>query len=303
MNISVHTDWATDGFSLTPMAPRVGPFPLRPYLSVWWSQRASDDSELTIVEGSDGLATLVRTSEHVEFAGEADLTDYHSPLGANGAAVVASYVESLDAGTTFRFDSLPIEAAGPLSELLDACGISHLSKEHTVAAVLPLPATFDDYLMAVGKKERHETRRKRRRFAAALGEPQLRDVPDGLDEFVAMHRTAAGDKGGFMDDAMVRYFTALLEEGNAELHLLYGSGDHPVAGAFGWDGPGGYYLYNSAYHPDYRDVSPGVVMLAGLIERAIDLGHGTFDFLKGDETYKFRLGAEPRPLYEITGIR
>ena len=40
-------------------------------------------------------------------------------------------------------------------------------------------------------------------------------------------------------------------------------------------------------------------MLSHLIERSIDDGKKVFDFLKGDETYKFRLGAQPRPLFEV----
>ena len=47
--------------------------------------------------------------------------------------------------------------------------------------------------------------------------------------------------------------------------------------------------------------SPGVVLVSMLIERAIEAEKRVFDFLKGDETYKFRLGAAPRPLYEVTG--
>ena len=41
-------------------------------------------------------------------------------------------------------------------------------------------------------------------------------------------------------------------------------------------------------------------MLSHLIERAIEDGKQVFDFLKGDETYKFRLGATARPLYRVT---
>ena len=38
-----------------------------------------------------------------------------------------------------------------------------------------------------------------------------------------------------------------------------------------------------------------------LIESAIGAGLSHFDFLKGDEQYKYRLGARKRPLYEIRG--
>ncbi|NNF65538.1 MAG: GNAT family N-acetyltransferase [Acidimicrobiia bacterium] len=302
--MKLHRDWSTPGFELEPSAPAVGPFPLRSYLQTWWTHRNHEVDDLIIAEDHDGLAVFVRSAKGIEFAGESDLTDYHSPLGQHGPRVVADYLSSLDAGTAFTLDSLPIEASEPISEALTASGIDHTKESHTVAAVMTLPSSFDEYLMMIGKKERHETRRKRRRFTAALGDPTVQDRPEGLDVFIDMHRRASGDKGSFMNEDMAGFFKALLEDGDADLYLLYGSGhDAPVAGAFGWDGPSGYYLYNSAYDPEYQDVSPGVVMLASLIERAIDLGHERFDFLKGDETYKFRLGASERELFVIEGQR
>lgn len=302
--MKLHRDWSTSGFELDPSAPAVGPFPLRGFLQTWWTHRKSEVDDLIIAEDQDGLAVFVRSAHGIEFAGESDLTDYHSPLGQRGPQVVADYLSTLDPGTPFRLDSLPLEAGGPISEALTTAGIGHTMESHTVAAVMTLPMSFDDYLMMIGKKERHETRRKRRRFTAALGDPMVEDRPEGLDAFIDMHRRASGDKGSFMNEDMAAFFKALLEDGDADLYLLYGSGhDTPVAGAFGWDGPSGYYLYNSAYDPEYQDVSPGVVMLASLIERAIDLGHERFDFLKGDETYKFRLGAEERELFVVDGRR
>ena len=302
--MKLHRDWSTSGFGLDPSAPAVGPFPLRSFLQTWWTHRKNGVDDLLIAEDHDGLAVFVRSVHGIEFAGESDLTDYHSPLGQRGPQVVADYLSTLDPGTPFRLDSLPLEAADPISEALTTAGIGHTMESHTVAAVMTLPPSFDDYLMMIGKKERHETRRKRRRFTAALGDPMVEDRPEGLDAFIDMHRRASGDKGSFMDEDMAAFFKALLEDGDADLYLLYGSGhETPVAGAFGWDGPSGYYLYNSAYDPEYQDVSPGVVLLASLIERAIDLGHERFDFLKGDETYKFRLGAEERELFVVDGRR
>jgi CelD/BcsL family acetyltransferase involved in cellulose biosynthesis len=36
-----------------------------------------------------------------------------------------------------------------------------------------------------------------------------------------------------------------------------------------------------------------------MIEAAITGGRSRFDFLKGDEPYKFRLGGVARPLFEV----
>jgi CelD/BcsL family acetyltransferase involved in cellulose biosynthesis len=43
------------------------------------------------------------------------------------------------------------------------------------------------------------------------------------------------------------------------------------------------------------------VLVSLLLERAIADRKTVFDFLKGDEEYKFRLGATARPLFRVTG--
>ena len=75
----------------------------------------------------------------------------------------------------------------------------------------------------------------------------------------------------------------------------------PVAAAFAFDRPDGYFLYNSAYTPEAAAASPGIVLLATLIETLIAEQAVRLDLLKGDEAYKFRLGAAARPLYRIEG--
>jgi CelD/BcsL family acetyltransferase involved in cellulose biosynthesis len=41
------------------------------------------------------------------------------------------------------------------------------------------------------------------------------------------------------------------------------------------------------------------VMVARLVERAIELGRGRLDFLRGDEGYKYEWGAEDRPIQRL----
>ena len=74
------------------------------------------------------------------------------------------------------------------------------------------------------------------------------------------------------------------------------------AAAFGFESNDAYYLYNSAYAPDAARLSPGIVLVAALVRSAVRSGRRRLDFLKGDERYKFDLGAEPRPLYRVTAV-
>ena len=61
------------------------------------------------------------------------------------------------------------------------------------------------------------------------------------------------------------------------------------------------YLYNSGYDPGvHAALSPGWVLLAHLIERVIESGHRHFDFMRGDEGYKYRFGGKDERVLRLT---
>lgn len=186
-------------------------------------------------------------------------------------------------------------------DALDLARIEASVSEHETAAVLTLPATFDDWLGSLGKKQRHEVRRKRRRFEENFGTIKIeRHTDDAIEAFCAMHRLSAGEKAGFMTEPMEDFFTELLASAGASIHLLTCDGV-PRAAAFGFETEDGYFYYNSAYDPAAAMSSPGIVLFSSMIKTEIERGAPVFDFLKGDEPYKFRHGAEPRRLYSIGG--
>ena len=172
-----------------------------------------------------------------------------------------------------------------------------------MAAVLHLPPTFDEYLHLVGKKERHEIRRKSRRYGRGLGEPRHRTQQDpgwGLQEFIRLHRLARGAKAQFMDEETTPLFRQLAGLRGWRVDLLDAGDRKAAACVFGYSDADCYYLYNSSFDPAHSALSPGVVLLATLIEKVIEEGLTRFDFLKGNEVYKRRLGAVHRPLYTVT---
>jgi CelD/BcsL family acetyltransferase involved in cellulose biosynthesis len=299
MQLNIHANLSTDALDRSPVAERIGPFLDRSFLS---ATAHFTSRTVEIVESDDGALVIEREDGAIRLAGHEDLTDYHSPLGDGVADLIAALARSLPSGTHLDFDSLPDEAAAPIHEGLHRAGITAEFQQHEVTAILELPTTFDDYLSGLSKKQRHEVRRKIRRFTEILGAPRLirQAGPDVIDVFADMHRRASGEKGTFMTDAMADHFTTLEKEADAVMDVLYGDDERPVAAAFGFEDAETTYLYNSAYEPELSDASPGVVLVASLIADTIERGHTRFDFLKGDEIYKFRMGAHERPLYRLT---
>jgi CelD/BcsL family acetyltransferase involved in cellulose biosynthesis len=56
-------------------------------------------------------------------------------------------------------------------------------------------------------------------------------------------------------------------------------------------------LYNSGYDPEYRQQSVGLLLKAWSIRYAIENGFREYDFLRGDEAYKYDLGGRDRKLF------
>jgi CelD/BcsL family acetyltransferase involved in cellulose biosynthesis len=173
-------------------------------------------------------------------------------------------------------------------------------------------ADFEAYLGTLGKKERHEVRRKLRR-AEAAGELRLErstnPVAD-LDAFVDLHQKRWGDQGLFPPTpggAQSRaWFRRLLElagdDGTFQLHFLSVGGRRIAAGAW-FEDADAWYLYNAGVDPEARELSPGVLMSAKAIEAAILAGRRRFDYLRGDEPYKYEWGAVDEPIQRLLVVR
>lgn len=59
------------------------------------------------------------------------------------------------------------------------------------------------------------------------------------------------------------------------------------ASVYGLEKNGVFYLYNTGFNQEWWKLSPGFVLIGHSIEQAIARGIEVYDFLRGDETYKF----------------
>lgn len=210
--------------------------------------------------------------------------------------------------------SLPNLVAGApslavLPRLCDALGYALTVEETDRSPFVPLPASYESYLEALRKKDRHELRRKVRRAGEALPGLSFRvvgtreELSRDFPSFVGLHRRSHPGKRDFMDDRMAGFFReaaeAFLDAGWLRLAFL-SSGPEDVAAAFQLAWRGALMLYNSGYDPDRRDASPGLVLAARCIEDAIGLGMREYDFLRGTERYKYDLGGRDRIVSRAT---
>lgn len=294
---------------------------------VWWEEFGEGKELLVLVgrRGSDvaGIVPLYRKQEEnrqiLRFVGGIDLTDYLGPICAadDRGAVADSLIGWLrEAEVEWdEFDAhnmlVPLGFAEFLVERADAHGLDFILTQEETAAVLPLAADWDGYLGSLGSKDRHELRRKLRRFEREYPEARVRSATDetlaqDLGAFIDMHRGAEGHKGHFMRPEISTFFQRVArcfqERGWLRLDLLE-MGDQPVASTFSFQLEETFYLYNSAYEPELGRLSPGLVLVAQLVQRSIEEGLHRFDLLRGPERYKYQLGAQALPLNNVRIFR
>jgi CelD/BcsL family acetyltransferase involved in cellulose biosynthesis len=61
--------------------------------------------------------------------------------------------------------------------------------------------------------------------------------------------------------------------------------------------------YNSGVNRDYMDLSPGWVLLGYALQWASENGRAEFDFMRGNEEYKYRFGAVNRYVMRVRVLR
>jgi CelD/BcsL family acetyltransferase involved in cellulose biosynthesis len=170
-----------------------------------------------------------------------------------------------------------------------------------VCPIIDLPAAWDDYLMALSKKQRHEVRRKLRKADAEADTRFFVVTPDHdlqaeMQSFIDLHQQSTPEKDQFMDPQMQGFFfdvaRVLQEKQWLQLTFVEMDGER-AATLLSFDYGDSILVYNSGYEPTkFRSLSPGIIVTARSIELAIDLGRAKFDFLRGDEIYKYRFGAK-----------
>jgi CelD/BcsL family acetyltransferase involved in cellulose biosynthesis len=247
-------------------------------------------------------------------SGGSDVSDYLDLIATTGReaeAWAALLAARADDPAVWELHAVP--AASPtvtaMPALAAAVGLIVETPVEERCPVVELPDSWDAFLASLSAKHRHELTRKLRRFErqAPGGQVTWADTVAGvearLDEFLALHRRSREGKARFMDARMERFFRrvipALAAGGGARLVFLE-LPEGPIASfvTLQWDGTVG--LYNSGFAPERAALSPGLVLLAHVVRDAIERGRARFDFLRGEERYKYEFGPRPEAVHAVT---
>jgi len=305
------------------------PFLRHEYLTAWWDTHGGGEwpqAELALISACEndrliGIAPLF-TTEHggrqaLMLLGSIEISDYLDlivrtedlPRFLSGLLDFLASPDSAPAWSTIDWYNLPDES--PTLSALKAesakRGWTFNQELFRPALYVPLPGDFEEYLMNIDKKQRHEIRRKIRRAEESPQDVRWYIVTDETtldDEAEACCHLMAQDpaKQDFLTQTMRTQMKTMIhaafKAGWLQLAFLEVDG-HKAAGYLNFDYGNRIWVYNSGLDFEFGDLSPGWVLLGYLLQWANDNGRSEFDFMRGDEDYKYKFGGVKRDVMRV----
>ncbi len=289
-------------------------FTLPTWLKVWWQEFGSG-AELylgTVREGEKiiGIAPLQLSQGQASIIGSANVCDYLDFIVVPGREVdfFGVLLDDLRDKGINHLDLGPLRPDSTvLTHLVGIAqnrGYEVLRQPEDVSLELDLPSSWEEYLEMLDGKQRHEVRRKLRNLSQE-GKVDYHTIKDSnavdkaMDTFLKMFSESRRDKATFLTTQMESFFRSMVDAIARARLLRFGVLDLdsvPVAMILYFDYNNCVYLYNSGYAPQYDSLSVGLICKVLSIQESIQEGKKRFDFLKGNEAYKYHLGGREVPL-------
>ncbi len=298
------------------------PFQTAAYQQAWWTHLQPPNSSLhtIICRGENGrllaITCLYLFNKSVYFNGCVEETDYLDMIvRAEDAAEAWTAVFDILHSDQFpeweHIGLCNIPAHSPtrriVAEIAAKHGLAFQESLQEVCPVIPLPTSYDAYLAQLVSKQRRELKRKQRRakglgvqFVTITDEAELETA---VNDFLHLLQTSMHEKRDWLTDGRRAVFhdtaRAALKAGILQLMFAEVNGVRGAA-LFNFDYNDRVWVYNSGIDTSqFKSLSLGIVLTGRAIETAIDNGRSKFDFLRGNEPYKYRFGAADTEIFRL----
>jgi CelD/BcsL family acetyltransferase involved in cellulose biosynthesis len=253
----------------------------------------------------------------ITFLGGTDLWDIHDFIVTKGQEdgffqALMDYLEG-EEWSELKLESL-LEGSPTLSHLPTlAQDRGYKVEQHDEDNLMgvTLPDTWEEYLMGLRKKDRHELRRKLRRLGESVDYhiqrlSDFQSVSEAMDDFLRLMGQSREEKSQFLTEERGAFFRdmslKLAQRGLLHLFFLEVDGVRTAATVC-FDYNNVRSLYNSGHNTEYAAMGTGFLLKALCLKDAICEGKDYFDLLRGTEPYKQHLGAKGQGLYRLSILR
>lgn len=328
MELSLHThfsdEWEKEWDSLVENSHANGPFMRYAYQKLWWQHRGGGEwprAELALVTARRegrlvGIAPLFHTPNYQEeprlmLVGSVEVSDYLDVVSMpedlpEFAHRLLPFILRQNLPAWANLDFFNILESSPSLPALEAAARDQgwrcdVTRAYHCPHIL-LPGDWETYLAGIDKKQRHEIRRKMRRLEESPLPHRWYVVQDlaaldrEIDDFFTL-MLEDEDKVRFLTPEMRDFFRATFhwafEAGWLMMAFLELDGQKAAAYA-AFDYLNRLWVYNSGIRRSFLEHSPGWVLLGNLLRWSNQNKREAFDFMRGDEEYKYRFGAVDR---------
>ncbi len=296
--------------------------------SIWWRHmQPGEPFVIAFRDDAGALQAIIPLFLHeydgrrvLAIIGSEEISDYLDFIvpREHEAEVCRAVLDYLTSPEAPAWDALDLCNVPPSStvyrvflDLARRAGLEAEDRIQETCPVIDLPDSWDAYLMSIDKKQRHEIRRKMRRAEesevpvswSVTSDPAALETD--METFLAL-MSQDPEKEAFLKPAMREHMRATMccafEVGCLQLAFL-DIGGKRAAAYLNFHYLDRLWIYNSGLDRSFSEYSPGWVLLGDLLQWANQNGIREFDFMRGDEEYKYRFGAVDRFVTRATLVR
>jgi CelD/BcsL family acetyltransferase involved in cellulose biosynthesis len=209
------------------------------------------------------------------------------------------------AGSHARIDLPMVAADSGMNRACAEAGLPARVRASAIAPYLSISGSFEKFLAGLSGNERYKIRSRTKKLlgiaGVRFGAPAENDHSAVLSRLRELHASRATQKGiesSFDRDDVQQFHARLVAALPAEsltFRCLW-SGDEIFAVFYGFTLQGRLFYFQLGYDPAWSDRSPGIVLLSEVIREAHERGCTEFNFLQGDEPFKWTWTRQSRTL-------
>lgn len=300
------------------------------WLSIWWEVFGNDKklSLITVTDGDKiiGIAPLIITRiigkaglvlRKLTFIGYG-ITDYHNLIIANEKReealrilidFIIDHKKNWDVVhfNNIRGDSpnLPI-----LRNILEDTSLTVTERINIQSPYISIDRDWTSYFNALSKNVRSDIRRRlnylsRMEKAELIHLHKVEDITGTLDIIKSIHvkcRQAKGETSLYADENKFKFVSMIMKQFSDRKWLdivFLKLNDRIIAYSLGFVYDNTVSYWNAGFDPEFSKLSPGKMLLYHWIRDSFEAGYREFDFMIGEEPYKFQWTSRVRPNYEF----
>lgn len=198
---------------------------------------------------------------------------------------------------------------GDLAQYASTTGVSHEVRVFKTCPFVPTVGDWESYVAQLSAKMRKNVRRSTRQLvdggAGFILVADRAQVRPGIAELFDLHArrfVTKNEKTGFRADLRGPFHADVAEQlfdaGILRLFQLRVAGK-TVAALYCFEFADTLFFFQSGIDPDSEKLSAGTVLVGHAIKYAFDHGLACFDFMRGEEAYKFRWTDKTRQMFAV----